>query len=168
MEVEVRGPGVGPSEREKIVDEGAQPDRLRIDGVQRAGDSATRASGCWRTRATPARITASGVRSSWLVSAANSRWRRSEARMGTRARVAYRDPIPVATASATRPPASSTSNRVESVRNSAVRSPITWTTPVGAPAGPAPPVGTGTDRTRTGLPWYVVSRRVVVPCSAAP
>ena len=37
-QVQVRGPGIGPGEREQVVHEGAQPHRLAVDRIQRPAD----------------------------------------------------------------------------------------------------------------------------------
>ena len=56
----------------------------RAPGPPSAGSARPR-----RSSAIAARVIVSGVRSSWLASAANSRWRRSDSRIGTSARPAY-------------------------------------------------------------------------------
>ena len=87
--------GVGTSEDEQLVDERGDPVEARLDLVDRRRPLV--ASGGVRAglraidrpqQLDVPRMIASGVRSSWLASAVNSRWRRSESRMGTSARPA--------------------------------------------------------------------------------
>ena len=71
--------GVGPGEQQEVVDERRQVGRLGVDVVEGRPDRGDRLAGLRRRSVTLARITVSGVRSSWLALAANSRWRRRAA-----------------------------------------------------------------------------------------
>ena len=95
LPIELDRPGVRAREEQKVVHERRQVGGLGVDVLERGAHPATGSSWFRRRSVTLVRITVSGVRSSWLAFAANSRWRsraasrRSiEARMGTRARPA--------------------------------------------------------------------------------
>ena len=85
---------VGPGEQQQVLDERGQVADLGVDVVERRADLADRLVPVAPTGARRCSgSTVSGVRSSWLASAANSRWRRraarwaaSDSRIGTSAR----------------------------------------------------------------------------------
>ena len=87
------GAGVGAGEQEQVVDERGELLDLGVDVGEGVPDLAHRAGGVPPQELDRAPMTVNGVRSSWLASAANSRWRRSaarcpasESRIGTSAR----------------------------------------------------------------------------------
>ena len=88
LELQLERPGVGPREQQQIVDQRASRIDLGLDVVERGRVAGALRSGSRRSSSTEPPMTASGVRSSWLASAANSRWRRIASRIGTSARPA--------------------------------------------------------------------------------
>ena len=88
LDRELEDARIGPRQEEQVVDEGPSRSVSASMSSRASPTSATGWSG-WRRRcATEPFTTLSGVRSSWLASAANSRWRRIASRIGTRARSA--------------------------------------------------------------------------------
>ena len=91
--VELDRARVGARQQQQVLDDRGHVADLVVDVVERGPDLATGWSR-WRSRcSTLLRMTVSGVRSSWLASAAKSRWRRSadrwlasDSRIGTSAR----------------------------------------------------------------------------------
>ena len=111
-QLELDGAGIRPREDEQVVDEGRQPVGPGldvVDGIADLGDGLV-AMAAEVGRRCPS-TTARGVRSSWLASAANSRWRRIASRIGTSARSAYTRPTRSDAPTATMPPSTSTTSR---------------------------------------------------------
>ena len=78
--------GVAPRQQQQLLDERGELHHLGLDVVDHVGDLGEGALRSRRSSPTLRPMTVRGVRSSWLASAAKSRWWRSEARIGTRAR----------------------------------------------------------------------------------
>ena len=102
MPLERHGAGVRAGEEQQVVDQRGEVGRPRRRCRRARRRTPRPARSRWRCRcSTEERMTVSGVRSSWLASAANSRWRRratrcasSDWRIGTSARRAYSGPEP--------------------------------------------------------------------------
>ena len=92
--LELDGARVGAGQQQQVLDDRGHVVDLVVDVVERGRrPSSTGSLRCRRRCSTLLRMTVSGVRSSWLASAANSRWRRSavrwlasDSRIGTSAR----------------------------------------------------------------------------------